>query len=147
MLRIILYNIFAVFFLGLRRQKSPKRPKKSSMKRRLHCLKVILWSIKEKWRKRKGFIKPEKPCLPQWNKRKIKKRRSRPGKYCKIHYTVWTFKSVIFYHFWGSTCSIQFVLGQLISKCPFGVFKSPKNQRNFFQDFCPSLFLEARTEK
>ena len=29
--------------------------------------------------------------------------------------------------------------GQLILKCPFSVFKSPKNQRNFFQDFCPSL--------
>ena len=30
--------------------------------------------------------------------------------------------------------------GQLILKCPFGVFKSsPKKQRNFFQDFCPSL--------
>ena len=33
-----------------------------------------------------------------------------------------------------------FSKGQLISKCSFGVFKSPKkNQRNFFQDFCPSL--------
>ena len=28
---------------------------------------------------------------------------------------------------------------QLILKCPFGIFKSSKNQRNFFQDFCPSL--------
>ena len=115
MLKIILYNIFVVFFLGLRRQKSPKRPKKSSMKRRLHCLKVILWSIKEKWKKRKGFIKPGKHCLPQWNRRKKKKRRSRPGKYCKIHYTVWTVKSVIFSFtcsnsFWIFTCSIQFVL-------------------------------------
>ena len=80
-----LYNIFVVFFLGLRRQKSPKRPKKSSMKRRLHCLKVILWSIKEKWKKRKGFIKPGKHCLPQWNRRKKKKRTSKPGKYFKIH--------------------------------------------------------------
>ena len=29
--------------------------------------------------------------------------------------------------------------GQLISKCSFGVFKSPKKTTNFFQDFCPSL--------
>ena len=30
--------------------------------------------------------------------------------------------------------------GQLILKCPFGVFKSPpKKQWNFSQDFCPSL--------
>ena len=30
--------------------------------------------------------------------------------------------------------------GQLISKCPFGVFKSPKKpMKFFFQDFCPSL--------
>ena len=29
--------------------------------------------------------------------------------------------------------------GQLILKCPFGVLNLPKNQRNFFQDFCPSL--------
>ena len=29
--------------------------------------------------------------------------------------------------------------GQLISKCPFGVFKSTKKQRNFCKDFCPSL--------
>ena len=128
MLRIILYNIFAVFFLGLRRQKSPKRPKKSSMKRRLHCLKVILWSIKEKWKKRKGFIKPGKHCLPQWNRRKKKKRRSRPGKYCKIHYTVWTVKSVIF----SFTCK-----GQLISKCPFGVFKFLKQLMTFFPGFLP----------
>ena len=28
--------------------------------------------------------------------------------------------------------------GQLISKCPFGVFKSTKKPR-FFKDFCPSL--------
>ena len=31
--------------------------------------------------------------------------------------------------------------GQLISKCPFGVFKSSKNPTNFFQDFCPSLYI------
>ena len=29
--------------------------------------------------------------------------------------------------------------GQLILKCPFGVFKSTKNQQNFCKDFCPSL--------
>ena len=29
--------------------------------------------------------------------------------------------------------------GQLILKCPFGVFKSPQKNTNFFQDFCPSL--------
>jgi hypothetical protein len=29
--------------------------------------------------------------------------------------------------------------GQLISKCPFGVFKSPKKTTIFFQDSCPSL--------
>ena len=29
--------------------------------------------------------------------------------------------------------------GQLISKCPFGVFISPKKQTNFFKDFCFSL--------
>ena len=29
--------------------------------------------------------------------------------------------------------------GQLILKCPSGVFKSSKNQRFFFQYFCPSL--------
>ena len=25
------------------------------------------------------------------------------------------------------------------NKCPFGVFKSPQNQQNFLNDFCPSL--------
>ena len=29
--------------------------------------------------------------------------------------------------------------GQLISKYPFGVFKSTKNQQKFFNAFCPSL--------
>ena len=29
--------------------------------------------------------------------------------------------------------------GQLISKFPFGVFKSPKKPTIFFKDFCPSL--------
>ena len=116
-LRLKILELFCILFyrlfLGLKRQKRPKRPKKSSMKRRLHCLKVILWSIKEKWKKRKGFIKPGKPCLPLWNRRKKKKRRSRPGKYCKIHnmYTVWTVKSVIFSFtcsnsFWSYTCAI-----------------------------------------
>ena len=28
---------------------------------------------------------------------------------------------------------------KLISKCPFGVFKSSKKQTKFFKDFCPSL--------
>ena len=29
--------------------------------------------------------------------------------------------------------------GQLISKCPFGVFKSPKKPMKFFPGFLPSL--------
>ena len=29
--------------------------------------------------------------------------------------------------------------GQLISKCLFGVFKSPKKPTKFYQDFCPSF--------
>ena len=29
--------------------------------------------------------------------------------------------------------------GQLILKCPFGDFQSPKKSTKFFQDFCPSL--------
>ena len=33
----------------------------------------------------------------------------------------------------------KIIKGQLISKCPFGVKTSSKNQRIFFQDFCPSL--------
>ena len=32
----------------------------------------------------------------------------------------------------------QNIKGHLISKCPFGVFKSTKKQR-FFKHFCPSL--------
>ena len=36
---------------------------------------------------------------------------------------------------------------QLISKCPFGVFKSPKNQRNFFQDFCHSSPKKRSNQK
>ena len=31
------------------------------------------------------------------------------------------------------------IKGQLILKGYFGVFKSNKNQRNFCEDFCPSL--------
>ena len=31
------------------------------------------------------------------------------------------------------------IKGQLISKCSFGVFKSPKKLTIFFKDFCPSL--------
>merc|ERR1712238_70367 len=64
---------------SLKRQKRPKRPQKSSMKRKLHCLKVILWSIKEKWKKRKGFIKPGKLCLLHRKTRKKKNRRSKTG--------------------------------------------------------------------
>ena len=33
----------------------------------------------------------------------------------------------------------QFAKGQLISKCPFDVFKTPKKPRKKFQDFYPSL--------
>ena len=29
--------------------------------------------------------------------------------------------------------------GQLILKCPFGVFKPSKKPKHFFQDFCPCL--------
>ena len=37
--------------------------------------------------------------------------------------------------------------GQLISKC-LGVSSfGPKNQRNFFQDFCPSLLKEVKSKK
>ena len=32
---------------------------------------------------------------------------------------------------------MTFSKGQLISKCPFGVFKWTKNQQNIFKDFCP----------
>ena len=35
--------------------------------------------------------------------------------------------------------AIELSKGQLISKCPFGITKSTKNQRNFCKDFCPSL--------
>ena len=37
--------------------------------------------------------------------------------------------------------------GQSISKCTFGVFKSPKKQQSFFQDFCPSLEKEVKSKK
>jgi hypothetical protein len=37
--------------------------------------------------------------------------------------------------------------GQLISKCPFGVFNLPKNQQKNFQDFCPSLLKEVKSKK
>ena len=30
------------------------------------------------------------------------------------------------------------IKGQLISKCPYGVFKSSKKTMKYFQDFCPS---------
>ena len=107
--------IFLLYFLGLKR---PKRLKKGLMKRRLHCLKVILWSIKEKWRKRKGFIKPGKPCLPLWNRRNKMKRRSRPGKYCKIHNIRYgPSKSVIFS--FTCNCNNRFFLGATLVACNF----------------------------
>ena len=37
--------------------------------------------------------------------------------------------------------------GQLISKCPFGVFKSTNNQRHLCKDFCPSLLEEVKSKK
>ena len=37
--------------------------------------------------------------------------------------------------------------GQLISKCPFGVFKSTKTQRNFYKDICPSIKKEVKSKK
>jgi DNA-directed RNA polymerase beta' subunit len=37
--------------------------------------------------------------------------------------------------------------GHLISKCPFGVFKSPKKQQKFCKDICPSLFKEIKSKK
>ena len=36
---------------------------------------------------------------------------------------------------------------QLISKCPFGAFKSSKKPTKFFQDFCPSLKKEVKSKK
>ena len=36
---------------------------------------------------------------------------------------------------------------QLISKCPFGVFKSFKKPTNFFQDFCQSLKKDVISKK
>ena len=36
-------------------------------------------------------------------------------------------------------CYFKGTKGQMILKCPFGVFKSPKKNQNFFQDFCLSL--------
>ena len=36
------------------------------------------------------------------------------------------------------------IKGQLISKCPFGVFKSPKNQR---KEFCPKPLKRGHMEK
>ena len=32
-------------------------------------------------------------------------------------------------------------LGQVISKCPFGVFVLTKNPTLLFNDFCPSLYV------
>ena len=37
--------------------------------------------------------------------------------------------------------------GQLITKCPFGVFISTKKPRNFFKDFCTSLKKEVKSKK
>ena len=37
--------------------------------------------------------------------------------------------------------------GQLISKCPFGFFKPPKNQGNFFQDFGPKKSKKVSNQK
>ena len=34
--------------------------------------------------------------------------------------------------------------GQLISKCPFGVFKSPKKPTIFFKDFCSRYVLSLK---
>ena len=38
-------------------------------------------------------------------------------------------------------------INQLISKCPFGVFKSFKKPTNFFQDFCQSLKKDVISKK
>jgi hypothetical protein len=35
----------------------------------------------------------------------------------------------------------------LISKCPFGVFKSTKTPTNFFMDSCPNLETEVESKK
>ena len=35
--------------------------------------------------------------------------------------------------------AIELSKGQLISKCPFGITKSTKNQQKICKDFCPSL--------
>ena len=46
------------------------------------------------------------------------------------------------WHEWDKKASIhqtsmQYTKGQLISKCPFGVFKSPKKPTKFFPGFLP----------
>ena len=62
----------------------------------------------------------------------------------------WLPKTAIFaslYETLNSICNMEgeedstheLAKGQLISKCPFGVFKSTKKQLNFCKDFCPSL--------
>ena len=43
--------------------------------------------------------------------------------------------------------SLGFLIkGQLVSKYPFGDFKSTKKQRNFCMDFCPSLLKEVKSK-
>ena len=37
--------------------------------------------------------------------------------------------------------------GQLILKCPYGVFKLTKKQRIFCKDFCPSLLKKVKSKK
>ena len=37
--------------------------------------------------------------------------------------------------------------GQLISKCPFGVFKSPKKTTDFFQEFLPQPLKRGQIKK
>ena len=41
----------------------------------------------------------------------------------------------------------EYAKGQLISKCPFGVFKSAKKTTKFFKDFCPSLLKDVELKK
>ena len=48
--------------------------------------------------------------------------------YCLGVWVVWAIRAV----------REKFAKGQLISKCPFGVFKSPTKPTNFFRDFWPA---------
>ena len=59
-------------------------------------------------------------------------------------YTIQARTKVIVYKSYGelffiidSYYNVKFLKGQLSSKCPFGVFKSPKKPTNFFPGYLP----------